>query len=313
MIDLERLWTVQRDQVSRYEKRAVTGSYALYRETLRDVQRAYIAAVVRALARGADVHALAADRLYQRAEAALREGYRVYARRCGDKLEPIAREAVGDAVGTAAVIAQFRGDDRAAIVARLLPRVVSEIRAALQAFANGAWDDVARALALAAAAGANPRVTTKILTVTFGRDGVQAMTIARTETLRAYREATRVTYREAGVEEWEWRSARSRRTCAFCLAMDGKRFPVDEPLRSHPNCRCTMVPVVEGYRPPRGYQTAEDWLREQPAEIQDEILGPGRAKLFRDGMSLDGFIEPARPQTALDPTHRLVPLARLNK
>jgi SPP1 gp7 family putative phage head morphogenesis protein len=38
-------------------------------------------------------------------------------------------------------------------------------------------------------------------------------------------------------------------------------------------------------------QTYGQWLRAQSAEFQDEVLGPTRGKLFRDGASLDGFVD----------------------
>jgi hypothetical protein len=37
--------------------------------------------------------------------------------------------------------------------------------------------------------------------------------------------------------------------------------------------------------------TYDEWLRLQPATFQDDVLGPERAKLFRDGMTLDRFVD----------------------
>lgn len=37
--------------------------------------------------------------------------------------------------------------------------------------------------------------------------------------------------------------------------------------------------------------TYDDWLRRQPVEFQDEVLGKGRAKLFRDGLKIDRFVD----------------------
>lgn len=40
-------------------------------------------------------------------------------------------------------------------------------------------------------------------------------------------------------------------------------------------------------------QTYQTWLKRQPVEFQNDVLGPTRAKLFREGgLSLDRFIEP---------------------
>lgn len=37
--------------------------------------------------------------------------------------------------------------------------------------------------------------------------------------------------------------------------------------------------------------TYEEWLRRQPKEFQNEVLGTGKAKLFRDGATLDKFVD----------------------
>ena len=115
------------------------------------------------------------------------------------------------------------------------------------------------------------------------------MTIARTEMLRAYREGTRRRYAEAGIREWIWLSAQDRRTCPACLALHGKRFKVDEPQRGHPNCRCTMVPAIPGVD--YGIESGEAWLRRQPLEVQEAILGKRGAEWFREGVvKLDDFL-----------------------
>lgn len=37
--------------------------------------------------------------------------------------------------------------------------------------------------------------------------------------------------------------------------------------------------------------TYDEWLRKQPKEFQDEVLGPARAELFRGGMPVDRFVD----------------------
>ncbi|KPL70106.1 hypothetical protein ADN00_18870 [Ornatilinea apprima] len=82
-----------------------------------------------------------------------------------------------------------------------------------------------------------------------GGNLARALTIARTEVLRSYREASRLTYKENEdvVAGWIWRSARNTRTCACCWAMDGTEHSLDERLDDHPNGRClTPGTVVSG-------------------------------------------------------------------
>ena len=84
------------------------------------------------------------------------------------------------------------------------------------------------------------------------------------------------------------------RTCAQCLAYDGSTYDLEGaptgdtvlPLNGgppyHMNCRGMLVPVMEGSAPSGGL-SAEDWLdRKTPAQ-QDDILGKGRAALYRKG------------------------------
>lgn len=51
--------------------------------------------------------------------------------------------------------------------------------------------------------------------------------------------------------------------------------------------------------------TYQEWLKGQPAEIQDDILGPTRAKLFRDGgLTLDRFVNREGDELTLDELRR---------
>lgn len=113
------------------------------------------------------------------------------------------------------------------------------------------------------------------------------------------------------------------RTTEVCMAHDGREWRADDPDISVPplhfQCRSTLVPVIDWkgvglpdppdgdrasmFGPVPGDWTYEDWLRRQSAELQDDILGPGRAKLFRDGkISLVDLVRQDRS---------LVPLAEL--
>lgn len=104
----------------------------------------------------------------------------------------------------------------------------------------------------------------------------------RTETFRIYRETTREVYKENGIERWQWRSARSARTCVICWAMDGKIFPVSEPLESHINCRCTKLPVLResdiGER-----ESGAKAFKKLEKGYQKQILGAERFKLYESG------------------------------
>lgn len=118
-----------------------------------------------------------------------------------------------------------------------------------------------------------------------GGNAARALTIARTETLRAYREASRETYKANAdvVEGWQWRSSRNVGTCPVCWAMDGTMHSLDDPFGTHPNCRCVQIPVTEftpqKQRDDKGIK-AFDGL---PDEDKARILGPVKFQAYQSG------------------------------
>lgn len=150
------------------------------------------------------------------------------------------------------------------------------------------------------AAGYNSRVTARLLRQAFGVGLRRALTIARTETIRAYTEATHRNYlnNRDVVEAWVWCSALDSRTCPACWAMHGSIHPLDERLFDHPNGRCSQLPRLVpwarlGYnvpdRRPKVATGAEVFATLTPNE-QRQILGPVAFAAFRDGIvSLEQF------------------------
>lgn len=109
----------------------------------------------------------------------------------------------------------------------------------------------------------------------------------------------------------QWVSVLDGRTSAICRARDGEIYPVNSGVRppAHWNCRSITVAYlgkVEGTRVSSTGQvpaktTYEDWLRRQPQEFQEDVLGVKKAKLFREGdLSLDRFVDRAGQEYTLD-------------
>ena len=148
-----------------------------------------------------------------------------------------------------------------------------------------AVDGLTKALIQGTALGWNPRKTAREALDGMA-DGLQrALTIARTEQLRVYREASYQGYESSGVVEGFYRiAAHDGRACIACLASEGEFYPLasGQRLRDHPRGRCAMIPRIIGM-PPVEFQTGEDWLREQPIATQREALGPGRYELWQSG------------------------------
>ena len=57
-------------------------------------------------------------------------------------------------------------------------------------------------------------------------------------------EAVKQSYRDAGIDEVMWVTARDERVCEECGPMDGQVFPIDRiPPKPHWGCRCMLYPV----------------------------------------------------------------------
>lgn len=119
----------------------------------------------------------------------------------------------------------------------------------------------------------------------------KALQIARTETMRAYRQSTLATYAENSdvLDGWIWTSTLSTRTCAACWSLHGTFFPLTKTFfPAHVSCRCTSVPSVKGtdFKITPGAMA----FANLPVVQQQTILGPTRYEMYAEGASLDDFV-----------------------
>lgn len=120
----------------------------------------------------------------------------------------------------------------------------------------------------------------------------------------------------------QWVSTLDGRTTLICMGRDGTVYPVGKGPRppAHVNCRSLTIPVLKSWRemginledaPPgtrasmngqvASGETYDTWLRKQPVEFQNETLGIGKARLFREGgLTLDRFTDKAGNEYTLD-------------
>src|SRR5690625_4911369 len=154
------------------------------------------------------------------------------------------------------------------------------------------------------------------------RDGIMEITrrqaegLVRTAVNHTSNYARQDTYEENAdiLSGWQFVATLDSRTTIQCASLDGNVYELGkgpQPPR-HVNCRSTSVPILKdakeifgrdvGELPPTtrasidgqvaGDTTYGDWLKKQPAAVQDEVLGPTKGKLFRDGgMSIDRFVD----------------------
>lgn len=156
-------------------------------------------------------------------------------------------------------------------------------------------------------AGDNPRtvarrIRKRVRGVALGR----AMTIARTEMMVASWEATAADFqRDALVTSWQWQATFDGRTCMICRAMHGTIHPKSERLRSHPNCRCAMLPVTPAAQPIAASQTGEAAFKRMSAKQKRAILGDERYAAYRERGSLGSMVADSGTGRAIIPLRNL--------
>jgi SPP1 gp7 family putative phage head morphogenesis protein len=139
------------------------------------------------------------------------------------------------------------------------------------------------------AVGINPReVARDIIKNQLSQAYNHTILVARDQHMRAYRTATAQAFQTSGVvTQYRRLAAKNDRTCLACLALDGQVYELNEPMPTHPQDRCTMLPIIGGFGPalfsPVKFQTGEEWFNKQPEEYKRQALGPGRYQLYREG------------------------------
>lgn len=160
----------------------------------------------------------------------------------------------------------------------------SPLRALFDGIGSGIADDMASTLARGVALGWGPRFTARELRASFGLGLTRALVIARTETLRAYNEATHRNYLNHSdvITGWVWFASLNARTCASCWAMHGSIHPLSERIDDHPCGRCTKVPIVSERANNYG-RTGPEVFATLTEQEQRGILGNGMYEAWRDG------------------------------
>ena len=143
-----------------------------------------------------------------------------------------------------------------------------------------------------------------------GIAGKNSKALVHTSVMQVMNDANSTTLEKNAdiVKEVMWLSALDSHTCLICAPRDGLKWetiskkPVGHSLEytqppAHFNCRCKMVgitPLLEGilssggvrasqFGSQKGSTTFTQFLKRQSPEFQDEVLGKGRADLYRAG------------------------------
>jgi SPP1 gp7 family putative phage head morphogenesis protein len=146
----------------------------------------------------------------------------------------------------------------------------------------------------------------------------RAETIARTEMIRASREAQRQLYTEnPSVTGYRRQATQDARVCLACLALSGTLQATDTIMPSHPNCRCVMIPETLSWAEITGDSSIPDTRPEvaTPDRIlaglsESEklaIMGPARFELYKNGKPLLDMVQ-VKQDKDWGPTTRVLPL-----
>lgn len=157
------------------------------------------------------------------------------------------------------------------------------VRDAAGAPLPGVLERLRGTLITATARGWNPRKTAARMKQNLAGGLQKALTIARSEQMRVYREANRAQYERSGVVSGQRRlAAHDDRVCPACLADEGTLYPLNVTIPDHPQGRCTSIPVVKGV-PEGEWLGGEAWFVTQDEGTQRSILGPGRFEAWKTG------------------------------
>lgn len=101
--------------------------------------------------------------------------------------------------------------------------------------------------------GKNPREIAQDIINSTNMDKNRAVTIARTEIIRAHAEGQLAAFEAMGVEEIgvqvEWTATQDARVCPKCAELNGVVLPIEKAhnlIPRHPNCRCCFIPANLG-------------------------------------------------------------------
>jgi SPP1 gp7 family putative phage head morphogenesis protein len=146
----------------------------------------------------------------------------------------------------------------------------------------------------------------------------RAETIARTEMIRASREAQRQLYTQnPAVQGYRRQATQDARVCLACLALSGTLQATDTIMPSHPNCRCVMIPATMSWAEITGDDSIPDTRPEvaTPERIlagltdaeKMAIMGPARFELYKNGKPLLDMVQ-VKQDKDWGPTTQVLPL-----
>lgn len=137
----------------------------------------------------------------------------------------------------------------------------------------------------------------------FGVGYRAAECLMRTETSYVQNQTAAKSYEDAGCTEYEVLTAQDRRTCQYCAKQNGKRYLLatmqagENAPPFHPNCRCTVLPVVEEGTEPGKAEAAKQ------EEIGFAVATPRKSGIIKADRVISGHSttpRKAEPNVVID-------------
>lgn len=129
----------------------------------------------------------------------------------------------------------------------LRARIEINVEAEIDSLSADAKKVLTRSLIDGMTAGEGARVLARRISDDMAMPRQRAELIARTETMRAFNDASKEQYARYGIERVEWLATPDERTCSVCGALHGRSWPLgkEPPCPAHPRCRCVILPVTD--------------------------------------------------------------------
>lgn len=184
------------------------------------------------------------------------------------------------------------------VLAAIVERTTGQIESRKRPLADDTVEAMKRALVRGVSVGESPRMTAYRMVRTsrshFNGGLTRAMTIARTETLDAYRSGAAAYQAEHDdvLQGWAWSAKLDARTCPACWGMAGTVHPLYEPGPIDHHCgRCARTPLTRSWadlgidldEPESVMPDAETEFQRLTYGEQLRVMGPVRLKAWSSG------------------------------
>jgi len=216
-------------------------------------------------------------------DAYVREGFR---RGAGRSFDDVRRKGRGEddsetAKQTRAIFLESAFGQPVAVekVQLLASRTFDELEGVTEEMATR----MSRVLTDGMVTGKSPRQIASEMSKQIDVSRTRALTIARTEIIRAHAEGQLTALENLGVEDVgaaiEWDTTGDGKVCPLCAPLDGVVLKIAEArgmLPRHPNCRCAWIPAVVAERGQKRTQKQVEGAIKKSARLGDYGFSPGK-------------------------------------